>query len=510
MFAPYTRSMVSALEVFEALGAGVVSVVVPGELRDVSDVFVWGDASDVPPGSIVAAVGVLDERAQDAVIRTGHTGGASAVVFRGPVSGAVADLASACGLTVCRLDADVGWADLVFYARAFLQRLEVDLDAATAHHELFAIADAIAATLAAPVTIEDARHRVLAYAAPEGLGDLTRTSTILGRAVPPEVVRRLRSAGVFRRLATTDAAFVVPSMGAELQQRVVVPIRMSSRALGSMWIVRDGDLTPDVRDELASAAADAARLMVHLMAHEDIESRLATSSVRRALRGDDADGVIDVLAAPGTPVRVVVLAAADARSSREHVALWRAVLRREGWGEPVIADVDGEVFMVVHDRPGPAGWKWLTQVVAAAGAGVVAASRAATSPADLVELRQEALDVRSAMRGEATSVRYEDVWSSLVTARATGVLARSDRAWLAPLASSGSGRSPALAETTLAWLLQWGDVVATARELGVHPNTVRQRLKKARSVMSDVDLDAPGERLAAVLVLLSSSGQDAR
>lgn len=495
--------MVSAVEVFGEMDAGAVSVLVHGAIRDVTDVFLWGDGPGVPEGAIVAAVGVVGERDQHDVLRAAGDASAGAVVLRGPVGLEVRDRASASGLTLGLLAPEIGWADLVFLARALLRRPDPDADVAP-HRELFALADAVATALSGAVTIEDAWHRVLAHASPAGLGDSTRTSTILGRAVSPEVLRRLRSTGALRRLITSDTAFVVPSVGEGFQQRVVMPVRLSSRVLGSIWVVHEGEMTTVMAEELATAAAEAARLMIRTMAREDIGWRVSTSVVRRALR--DGDGTVEVLAGvgpEGAAVRVAMLDDPAGSSPEGRVVLWRGLMRRHGWTDPVLADVDGCVYAVVHDGPGLGGWDWLTHVSSSsAGAVSVAGSRAVTEPVDLVQLRCEAIAVRAAMP-EVAVARYEDVWDAVVVARATAAVTTDDRAWLASLTSSRSERDDVLAETALAWLLHWGDVVRAARELGVHPNTVRQRLNKVRAAAPDIDLDVPASRLALALVLLS-------
>ncbi|MFN8029759.1 MAG: hypothetical protein U0Q10_05375 [Dermatophilaceae bacterium] len=76
------------------------------------------------------------------------------------------------------------------------------------------------------MTIEDARHRVLAYSSRHPRADPARVSAIVGRRVPAAVVSTLRAGGVFRRMARSDepfflAAGVTPDLGA----RFVVPVR---------------------------------------------------------------------------------------------------------------------------------------------------------------------------------------------------------------------------------------------------------------------------------------------
>ncbi|EWM15949.1 hypothetical protein [Kutzneria sp. 744] len=77
--------------------------------------------------------------------------------------------------------------------------------------DLFRLADAVAAVIDAPVTIEDANSRVLAYSTRQDRTDPARVSTIMGRRVPDDVLARFRSRGVFRQLSKGRAVIFVPA-----------------------------------------------------------------------------------------------------------------------------------------------------------------------------------------------------------------------------------------------------------------------------------------------------------
>ncbi|MGW7486558.1 hypothetical protein [Streptomyces sp. NPDC054786] len=61
----------------------------------------------------------------------------------------------------------------------------------------FGLADAIAAVIDAPVTIEERSTRVLAYSARQERGDEVRVATIMRRHVPDDVNAHFRRHGVF-------------------------------------------------------------------------------------------------------------------------------------------------------------------------------------------------------------------------------------------------------------------------------------------------------------------------
>ncbi|MGB5935540.1 MAG: hypothetical protein WBG76_06710, partial [Ornithinimicrobium sp.] len=123
------------------------------------------------------------------------------------------------------------------------------------HDDLFGLADAVATLVSAPVTIEDARSRVLAYSARQDVADEARVSTIIGRRVPEALLASYRSGGVFRRLANSSDPFLLPaSVDGHVRARYVVPVRAGQEWLGSIWAVTDTVPPPRIVGELASTA----------------------------------------------------------------------------------------------------------------------------------------------------------------------------------------------------------------------------------------------------------------
>lgn len=71
---------------------------------------------------------------------------------------------------------------------------------------------------------------------------------------------------------------------------------------------------------------------------------------------------------------------------------------------------------------------------------------------------------------------------------------------LAPLAHCGPTHGRRLAETLLAWLETRGGAPEVAARLGVHPQTVRYRLRQIRELWGD-EIDDPDRRFELELVL---------
>ncbi|MBA2513642.1 MAG: helix-turn-helix domain-containing protein [Solirubrobacterales bacterium] len=75
---------------------------------------------------------------------------------------------------------------------------------------------------------------------------------------------------------------------------------------------------------------------------------------------------------------------------------------------------------------------------------------------------------------------------------------------LAPLAAVAGPAHDRLAETLRAWLDRPGQVQAVAAVLGVHPQTVRYRLRQLRDLYG-LALEDPEQRLALALALRAHS-----
>ena len=408
------------------------------------------------------------------------------------------------GISLAQLETDVDWSHLIWLTKDMLNRRQVSMDPVIPLYQgLFAIADAVSAMLDAPVTIEDAHSRVVAYSATLDGADATRTSTIMSRSVPEPITRRLRATGVLKRLSQDNRPFIVPPLESGFLQRVVVPLRLGSQTVGSIWAIWDGELDAQVEAQLVATGAAAALSLVQLNASQDSADRYSVEVIRAALR-DASIASSDALALPFRPMRVVALQSISGGTATDDVALWRTFLRKKSWSDPILTDVDGCVFAIVSEHSGPGSWAWLRDQLSVADApGSAASSRSRSELAELPAARLEAVETLAAVRSLGHAVgAFEEVWDTVVLRRPSAAISSIDYHLLQLLRNKDRENGTHLADTLRTWLEHGCDVRSAAAHLHLHPNTVRHRLKKADELVGDA-LRTHTRRLATLLLLRS-------
>ncbi|MEO6884788.1 MAG: helix-turn-helix domain-containing protein [Jatrophihabitantaceae bacterium] len=551
--------MLSAVEVAGAIGVSLFEVQYPGSNAPlVQDIAIGepveadgaGDTDDLPDargdplrqqGDLVLGVGAASIAGAVELIEQSALDGASGVVLRLPLAAdaAVIGAAVTTGLPLIGLRTGISWAHLVWLLRTVLDRSigpgQLGAGDTGVHSDLFTLADAAAAILDAPVTIEDNQSRVLAYSSGQSATDPARVSTIVGRRVPADVVAHYRSSGVFRRLANSDEPFLTPPGPDGIRPRLVVPVRAGSEWLGSIWAVvgdAGGECTGQrisetVSVQLRSAAATVALHLLRLRAQADVAHLESTERLRRLLRpgparaargvgagtGTDTDSGAGAALPPG-PWRVVALSGGQGDSAIQ-LDLWRATCRRHGWAEPLLADLDQTVFALLTDSDASTDislsgtWAWLRELIitmhrrdstvrAAAGGLASRVTQLPRSCRQAVELHT----VISRPAGEpARSV--EQAWAELTLARAAATVDTGEIVGpLAVLRTHDQEHGTDYLATLAAWLRHPGQPPPAARELQVHVNTLRYRMGRLNKLVH-LDLADPTCRLALQVQLVA-------
>lgn len=505
--------MISAPDLITAIGTALFQVVTAGKGdAEVRDVFLADpqEPATGQRGDLVLGLGLRNVEEAKELIERCAAGNASGVVIRSGLAEhpEVAETADRWLLTLVALRPGVSWAHLVWLLRGVIDRAAAPDSPAAGdagvHQELFALADAAAAIVDAPVTIEDNQSRVLAYSSGQDLTDPTRISTIVGRRVPPEVITHYRARGVFRQLAKATEPFLVPE-GPNIRPRLVVPVRAGGEWLGSIWAVVNGPVSPEVTNELSHAASVLALHLLRLRAQADVARRSAIDRLRTVLRQFSPDSTPEVRLSP-QPWRVVALGLPAGYDVPQELDLWDTTGRRAGWNEPALADLDGVVLAVVSDADGPGSWKWLRKLVielAKEAPGTVAAAGGiARGYADLPTSRTQAVELLGLVRREEVpgpALRVEQAWHALTVHRAVSALDTSQMDGpLATLLRHDIAQSTDYVATLAAWLAYPGQPQQAARELHLHTNTLRHRMKRIGEI-TRLDLANPRERLALQL-----------
>lgn len=198
--------------------------------------------------------------------------------------------------------------------------------AVTALADVQAAVDDLAASLAHPVLVEDARHRPLWWSA-QGEVDATRMRSIMQREVSPAaaVVARLG-------LAHADGPVRTPAVPeAEMLPRWCVPLRSGGRLLGYLWVLNGDGLVTEARLPQIVACADLAALALTQSRTQEDRHRQRTALLARLEAGPDAAAARDLIALEQLDPAVTVVVQASRTSGGRRLRR-RPSARRVGEG----------------------------------------------------------------------------------------------------------------------------------------------------------------------------------
>ncbi|HEY1669542.1 MAG TPA: helix-turn-helix domain-containing protein [Trebonia sp.] len=505
------------------------------------------DEPVLPRRALVLGVGVQAPSDTAALLATLGKHEAAGLVLRSPVTvdEAVAAAVESSGVALLALTRGASWTQLAALLRSLLAEGDVGDDGPETlggmpSGDLFSVANAVAALIDAPVTIEDRSSRVLAFSGRQDEADRSRVETILGRQVPERYSRLLVERGVFRELYRSDQpVYIEPPAGGGLPDfalpRAAVAVRAGEEVLGSIWAAVREPLTPG----RARAMCDAARLVaLHLLrirAGADVSRRLRADLVSTALEGGTgAFEAVRRLGLADQPVVVLALAVADpAERARlaDALAMHLSAIHPRCAAAPV-GDVAYGLIPVVSSGAGGA----TSPAEGAEGAdGELRAVRIATGFLDRVGDRSRpvigighvAFDAAGLPGARACADRVLRVLRAaeadgpgdagkgprvarLADVHAEALLielrdlaaAHGDRLTgpVARLSAYDTEHGTNLVQTLSAWLDAFGDVAAASAAMFVHANTFRYRLRRLTEV-SGIDLTDQEQRFAAMLQL---------
>ena len=495
------------------------------------------DEPPLPPRALVLGVGL--QTVQDLIDLLERLGRdeALALVVRAPVPAAPPVLAAADKAGVCLLGLSRGvpWAHLASLLRSLLAEgdvgpMEPDSLGGLPAGDLFAVANAIAALMDAPITIEDRRSRVLAFSGRQNEADASRVETILGRHVPDHVVAVLNERGVFRELHRSDRpVYVDPVQFGDSVPvpRVAIAVRAGDEVLGSIWAATPHRLSEARAEAFGEAAELVALHMLRVRAGADVQRRVRADLLSTALAGGAGAGeALERLGLARRPL--MVFGVATAKDGRPESSLSASISAQE---QQRLADAFAMHLGAVHPGSAAALISGVAYGLVPSGQGRAEASeyggrvardfleRVGERLRPVVAIGPVAHDVTGLVRARSGTDRIlrvlresprgrrvahlDDVQAeALLLELRDQVAARGDRPGgaLARLIDYDQEHRSDLVGTLRAWLDAFGDVNTAASAMYVHANTFRYRLRRAGEV-GEIDLTDAEQRFALMLQL---------
>ncbi|WP_331771828.1 helix-turn-helix domain-containing protein (plasmid) [Embleya sp. NBC_00888] len=497
------------------------------------------DEPQYPPHAVVLGAAVHGPAEIAGLLRTLGTHGVAALIVRGPVEPdpAVERAAAGAGVALLALTRGASWAQLAAMLRTLLTEGDVG-EAGTQtlggvpSGDLFALANAVATLLDAPITIEDRRSHILAFSGRQDEADPSRVATILARRVPDTYLRIFEDRGVFKELYRSREPMFIPPVildGEAALARTAIVVRAGDEILGSMWAAVREPLSP----ERAGAFVEASKLVaLHLLRHRagtDAENRLRADLVTTVLEG--GPGAVDALARLGLgyePTVVLALGLAHGhgedhtQSTAEHQRLTGALAIHLNAVQPRSAvALLGDTAYAVLPAPGDpaAACERAVQIAtnfldrtgdrvkALIGIGTIA-----HEPAALRRSRTNADRALRVLAGGQVKQRVAsitDVYIDALLLEIRDLAAANGDELVGPLArlvAYDAKHNTNLVDTLRAWLDAFGDVTSASASMFVHANTFRYRMRRMAEV-GRIDLQDPSARFAITLQLRLMSPQ---
>jgi len=190
---------------------------------------------------------------------------------------------------------------------------------------------------------------------------------------------------------------------------------------------------------------------------------------------------------------------APPEAAAEADALAARLARRLG-EEAIGAGIERLAIVLVPDPGAPARTRRLRRATAGHPAALGPAVPLALAGVSVRRATATHALLAAGRLGDGEFARAEEHLPALVIAADPALGAELAETRLAPLATLADGPRARLTETLRAWLDRPGQVQAVAAELGVHPQTVRYRVKQLRDLFGD-RLEDPEARFELGLAL---------
>jgi sugar diacid utilization regulator len=430
--------------------------------------------------------------------------GSAAVAVRESVAASAAQLRPA--VAVLAVPEAVTWDQFLTVVRNAVAGANTAGDDDAPIGDLFALADAVAALVGGAVTIEDANSNLLAYSNLDQPVDEPRLQTILGRRLPDPWADRLRDGGFFEQLlASPQRVIRIQDPRQVVHSRLATTIRAGSEVLGYLWALEgETSVGPETEAALFEASRVAALHILKHRASDDLNRRERGSLLQDLLEG--RKGAREVAARLGiaadAPCAVVAfrlvidddveLTVKRARTIDLITVACQAFRRRVA-----IAAVGQTVYALFPSLDARGSQRLLSLV-----RGIAEQSRDALTERLLLGIggTVPSLELADRSRDEAdravrvliaradpqqTVASIDDVRASSVVLAVAEFLEEHDELRLPALdllAIEDEKHNKSYLSTLKAFVSSTYDVGLTAERLGLHPNSVRYRLRRIESI----------------------------
>jgi len=470
------------------------------------------------PDAMLLLAGVRpDESLAIDIARAAVAAGSCAIVIKrrgADVTGLITE-ASMLGLLVLAAADEVPWRHLDGLLLSLLgsQGL-VDESSTGAGDELFELSNAIAAVIGGSVAIEDMDRRVVAYSSvADQRIDALREQGILDRRVP-EMDRNLAQ---YRQVLGAEGVIRFAEKPDELA-RSAIAIKAGARPLGTIWAIEsEGGIDDAGTRALIEGAQLAALKILRSLNASGLELQLREGALLRALDGSQAGAETAFrLSLPGgAPIALLGFAGvADEHGVLPLVTHLASVLSRHIFAyrpDASVATTPAAVYVLLPGSDLPAATRFAIAGHSATRASFseqirVAIAHTSSDPTELPTMRREVDDILRVTTRQTTLpavARLEQVHTHVLLAHIADLLVHEPRLrhrGVAAMLDHDLGHETDYANSVNAWLGAVGDVASAAAQLGVHPNTLHTRLRRATELF-DLALEEPDDRLSVWLHL---------
>ncbi|MEX1907471.1 helix-turn-helix domain-containing protein [Janibacter sp. Y6] len=351
------------------------------------------------------------------------------------------------------------------------------------------VVDEVSGLLEAPVTLEDRRFRLLAFAAQPDAADPVRTETILGRGASAQTREWFEGFGIAHARGPVRIP-ANPERGTH--PRLCLPAWGRGVVQGYLWAIEpDGvQINAERVHEAEVLAEQAGEIIARLVVTRRETGRLVHELLDATRSTEDAAAralAHDLGVDPATRAVVAIVARRGGAVVPEHLQGWGGLPRRVG-----VADRDSRSVLVVpvpQERARAEAQAVVEQAVRAVSRHLPADELVVGvgDPAPLAEATRSWEQARAAVAaiGQGSTGPVSAWWSDLGVRRLLGGPAAAEvvSAALTPgVRSLLDAGDPDLVRTARTYLDAAGSVAVTARTLGLHRQSVYARLSRVERV----------------------------